>query len=428
LKVKAFLSRATACLAVVLLAACGGGGSSNSSGSVRLVNATQAYGSLDLYTSEVEQFSAVAEGVASNYVELDEASYTLKLKSAGSSTAALTTTITVAKDTAYTVAAYNSATTLKIAYLTDNQAAPTSGTAALRVFNGALGAGALDIYVTDPGTDLASVSPTVSGISGSSGLSGFVEITKGSYRVRVTANGDKSDLRLDIPSITFTDQQIATLMLTETKGGVLVNAMLVNQAGTVAAYNNTNARLRVIAGLSGNASVTASTSDASLNTALQSPSVGSYVTTSATLAGLALKVNGTAVDTSAITLGAGTDATLLVYGDPASPQLHLLVDDNLPATTTANTKLRLVNLLNGLNSSATLNADYVAVADNVAYGTASTPASIAASTTMRLEVTSPLRTAPLYLATDVSLAAQKVYTLFLMGDVTTPVAVLRKDR
>lgn len=71
---------------------------------------------------------------------------------------------------------------------------------------------------------------------------------------------------------------------------------------------------------------------------------------------------------------------------------------------------------------------YVAVADNVAFGAASTPQALAASSTIRLEVTSPLRTTALDTATDVSLAAKKVYTLFLMGDAATPIAVLKKDR
>jgi hypothetical protein len=202
----------------------------------------------------------------------------------------------------------------------------------------------------------------------------------------------------------------------------------VNQGGTVTSYKNANARLRVVAAVTGNGSVTASTTDGTVSSALRAPTVGAYVSTPATLSGLAVAVNGVAVDTSALALTAGTDATLLVYGDAAAPKVKLLVDDNSLATVTANAKIRLVNVLNGLDSTVTLNADYVAVADNVAFGFASTPASIASSTTMRLEVTSPLRVAALYTATDVSLVAQKVYTLFVMGDASAPVAVLRKDR
>jgi hypothetical protein len=75
-----------------------------------------------------------------------------------------------------------------------------------------------------------------------------------------------------------------------------------------------------------------------------------------------------------------------------------------------------------------LTADYSAVATDIATNTASSPASIAASTTMRLEATTPTVTGSLYLATDVTLQSGKVYTLFMLGDAATPVGVLRRDR
>ncbi|HJV60652.1 MAG TPA: DUF4397 domain-containing protein [Albitalea sp.] len=425
MKAKLFSMAIASLLMAALLSGCGGG--SGSTGTVRLVNATHDFAALELYTSDTERASGVAESTASGYIELDEGSYSFRLKTAGSSTTSLSSTLSVAKDTAYSIVAYNTGSTLGLAYFSDNQSAPTSGTAALRLFNGAPSAGTLDVYVTATDADLATASPAVGSLSGAT-LGSYAEFGKGTYRIRVTGAGDKTDLRLDIPAITLADQQVATLVLTGSGGGVLVNGLLVNQGGTVAAFKNGNARVRVVAAVTGNGSVSASTASATLASSLQSPSVGGYVSTPATLDGLSLKVNGVAIDTSTISVAAGDDVTLLVYGDAASPQLNVLFDDNLPATLSSNTRIRLVNLVNGLGSTTTLNADYVAVADNIAFGYASAPASIAASTTMRLEVTSPLRTTPLYSATDVSLAAQKVYTLFMMGDAASPIAVLRKDR
>jgi hypothetical protein len=295
------------------------------------------------------------------------------------------------------------------------------------VFNGATAAGYVDVYITAPDADLSTATATASSVASAS-VTSYVEITKGTYRIRVTGYGDKTDLRLDIPSVTLSDQQITTLMLTSTAGGVLVNGLLVNQGGTVTAYKNANARVRVVAAVSGNASVTTSTSDGSLNTTLLSPTVGTYVTTPASLSGLAVSVNGTALDASALATSAGTDATLLIYGDASAPKLKLLTDDNSPATVSANAKIRLVNLLNGLDGTISLSADYVSVGDNVSFGGLSTPTALAAGTGIRLELTTPLRTTALYTATDVTLVAQKVYTLFAMGDASSPVVVLRKDR
>lgn len=426
MKLKTAAMWMVALLTASVLGGCGGSSNDEKLGAVRLVNATQNYGAIDLYTSDTKRLSSIAESSASNYLELDEASYSVLLKPAGSSSTALTQSLAVAADTSYTLVAYNSGSTLSSAIFTDNQSAPTSGYASVRILNAGSAAGAVDVYVTATDADLATATATFS--VSAAYLSSYVEIAKGTYRVRVTAAGDKSDVRLDIPSVALADQQIATLMLTATSGGVLVNGTLVNQAGAVTAYTNTNARVRVVAAVTANASVSASTSDGSLTTTLQAPTVGAYVSVPATLSGLVVKVNGTAIDTSALTVAAGADVTLLVYGDAASPQWRALIDDNVPATTSSNTKLHLVHVLNGLGSTVTLSADYVAVADNVAFGAASPAASFAAGTGIRLEATSPLRTTPLYLATDVSLTAQKVYTLFLMGDASAPVAVLRKDR
>jgi hypothetical protein len=415
-----------ALLGALGLAACGGNGDDNT-GSVRFINATLNYGALDLYVSDTRQIAAQAEGTASSYLSLDAATQSITLKPAGTATTALTQSLGVASGVSYTLVAYNSGTKLLGAYLTDDKAAPTSGTAALRVFNGASEAGTVDVYVTATDADLANATATMSSVAGTS-LGAYLEITHGTYRIRVTAAGDKTDLRLDIPSVTLADQQIATLMLSATSGGVLVNGMLLNQGGTMTMYPNTNARVRVVPAVTGNGSVDASTSAAVLSAGLQSPSVGNYVITPATLAGLSVKVNGVALDTSAVAATAGADLTLLVYGDAASPTLKALVDDNLPATAASATKLRLVNVVNGLGSTITLNADYLAAAINVGFGEASTPTAVTASTTMRLEATTPVQATPLYLATDVSLTAQKVYTLFMMGDAAAPIAVLRKDR
>jgi hypothetical protein len=415
-----------ALLAASLLAACGGSEEDASTAAVRLVNATQEFGAIDLYASDTLQLSAVAEGSASDYVGLDAGDYTLKLKRSASSSTADTITLSATGDTDYTVVAYNDGSTLSTAVFSDDKSAPTSGYASLRIYNAGSSAGSVDVYITETDADFASATATFS--VNATYVSSYDEIAAGTYRVRVTGAGDKSDLRLDIPSIALADQQIAMLVLTPTSGGVLVNGMLVNQAGSVSAYDNANARVRIVAAIGGNASVTASTADGELATTLQSPSAGAYTIVPAAMTGFAVQVDGTAIDTSAFAVAPGEDVTLLVYGDAAAPQWRALLDDNAPATSSSYTKLRLVHVLNGLGSTLSLSADYVSVADNIVYGTASEAASLAGGTAIRLEATSPLFAQPLYLAPEVSLTAKSAYSLFMMGDAAAPIAVLRKDR
>ena len=61
----------------------------------------------------------------------------------------------------------------------------------------------LDVYLTGTDDSLADVSAAIGGVvAGSS--SGFSTVRSGSYRLRITQAGSKTDLRLDVPDITLT--------------------------------------------------------------------------------------------------------------------------------------------------------------------------------------------------------------------------------
>ena len=426
MKLKALISLFVA-LPLVILSGCGSSGSDDGSGQVRLLNATTDYASLDLYATDSKVSSAVlAEGV-SDYVVLHDGTVTFKLKRADSGITALATDRAVSGGVNNTLVAYNTAGTLRTSYLTDNEAAPTSGTAKLRLYNTSSEAGSLDIYITTVGTDLTDLSPVATGLPAEH-FSTYAEIAKGSYHLVVTGTGDKTDVRLDIPSLALADQQIVTLILTSTPGGVLVNGLLLNQSGTTSSQKNTNARIRLVAGAAANGVVAATVNGTTLSSGLKSPLVGTYTLIPAGTLTTDIRVDGVAVPTTGLTATAGADLSLLVLGTSAAPQVVLLSDDNRPPTTLTNAKIRLVHGLNSLNGSVTLTADYSAVATDVAFGTASTPVGVLAGTTYRLEATSPVTSNELYLATDVNLQASRVYTVFMLGDPTTPLGVLRRDR
>jgi len=423
---RAWWAVAAACV-IPLLNACGGGGSSGGNGAVRLVNAADDQASLDLYAGDTSIASAVATGTAGAYASVGAGTYTMQLKPTGSNATASSASRTVGSDTSYTVVAYTSGEALKSVLLTDDEAAPTSGSAKLRVFNASIEAGALDVYVTTPDASLSASTPYVQGL-GTERIGGYVEYGAGTWRIRVTGNGDKTDLRLDIPSITLTDQEIATLVVTSTPGGVLVHGLVIQQKSTVAAFRNGSARLRLVASAAGGAAVAATANGTSLSAGLTSPAIGNYTLVNAGALALDVSIGGTAVTAPAPTLAAGSDTTLLVTGSAAAPVITVLADDNRPALLSGNTKLRLVHGVSGLASPITLTADYAAVATDVAPNTASTPASMAASTTLRIEATSPAVAGSMFLATDVTLQAGRVYTLFMLGDTSASAGVLRRDR
>ena len=126
--------------------------------------------------------------------------------------------------------------------------------------------------------------------------------------------------------------------------------------------------------------------------------------------------------------GGTVDRTVHTTSSGGSGTATLIDDDNQPAITATNAKLRLVNGVGGLASGITLTADYSAVATDIAANTASTPASLTAGSAMRLEATTPSAASSLFLDDAVTLVAGKVYTLFMLGDANAPTGVLRRDR
>lgn len=412
------------------LAGCGGGDADNDGAAhLRLLNASAGYASLDLYVDDAVKNSAVAYGTLGAYVDVGSTdSVSTVITANGSGTALSSSSRSVVKDISYTLVAYGWQGALKTALIEESTRAADSGKSTLTVLNLAPDAGTVDVYLTGSDEALDDATAIATGVAGGASVSG-ISLGVGSMRLRVTGTGDKTDLRLDVQGLPLASTQVATLILTPGSGGVLVNGLLAVQKGSVTALANPKARARVVAAVSGNGKVTATVNGSALAAAATSPSIGSYalIDGSAT-APVVLGVNGVAVSVASQAMPAGGDYTLLVWGDAAAPQTTLITDDNRLPAVTGNAKLRLVHGVAGLGVPLTLTADFSAVASQVAQGQASAWANVAASTAMRIEVSSPLSTTPLYALTDASIAAKGLYTVFMLGDSATPQAVLRKDR
>jgi hypothetical protein len=340
----------------------------------------------------------------------------------------------VLKDTSHTLLAYSTNSTLRSVFLTDAEAAPAVGVAKLRVYNASNEAGTMDVYVTDPATSLADSSPTVSALAGER-IGSYAEIGAGSYRIRVTGTGVTTDLRLDLPAVTLASQQILTLVLTSTPGGVLVHGHLINQKDTVAAERNPSARVRLVTGTAGG-SVAAAINGTTLSAGQSSPIIGGYQLVAAGTLNLSASLNGTAATPNSTTtplpatLVAGSDNTLLVTSNAGNATATLIADDNRPPLNSANTKLRLVHGLGNLASPITLTADSGLVATDVAVNSASVPVAVTgnvSTNTTLLEATSPGVTGMLYSDSKPLLPAH-TYTVFILGDVAAPAPRLSRDR
>jgi hypothetical protein len=417
-------------LALSVLAACGGGNDDENSGhsSVRLLNLMSDLASIDLLADDTRWFSAAATDTITDYIEVDDDAFDLELRSAGASSTLLSSEQGFGEDLHYTLIAWGRAGAPRLWKLEEDQDSDdiASGKGALRVFGATEDIGLLDVYLTAEATELADASAQFSGI-GEGNATGYAEISAGTYRLRVTGNGDPDDLRLDLSGIAVTAATYSTLILTAGSGGTLVHASLLAQQGALNTQRNTKARLRFVAGVAGNPAVGASWGGSTIAGALTAPVVGPYALVNAGAQALELRINGATALSDSHALVAGADYTLVALGTTAVPALAWIGDDNRLPSASTRAKVRLIHGDATLNA-VTLSIDYGVVASDVAVGSASSFAVLTANDSARIDVTAASSSAAVYSATDVNLQAQGVYTLFVLGGNSTPTGVLRKDR
>ncbi len=428
---------ATCLAAVAALGGCGGGSLVNG-GDVRLVNATSAFATLDLYDGSSKISSGVATNAAGGYVDLDKGSHTFNVADGTTGVTAATLTSNVSKNDHFTIVAYTTGGALATVYLSDDEGSPSSGTAKLRFFNAAASdVASVDAYLVASACSSLATSfsaPIATAVSGLQATYAQANASGAgtSYHICVTTAGDKTDLRLDIPAVTLKDQQIVTVILTPTAGGVLLNGLLLNQQSTLTVAANASARIRLAVGAANSAAVVANVNGIALGSGLIAPSVGNYKIVPAGPLTIDMSVGGTTdVNVVGLTAPPGADLTLLVTGDASSAPV-LIADDNSASTSTTHpVKLRLVNGMSGFaaGTTAVLTDDFDNVGDGAMFGTASTYAQVAASAALaHLEVT--VGVTQICVSNTITLTSGNVYTVFILGDkppaVTT--CTLRLDR
>lgn len=414
--------------ALVLLAGCG----HSDNAAIRLFNVSQDYTSLNIYVggaTTTANPAAVPTGTLSSYAGITPGSDSLYFTAdSNTQTSALLSeseTFTASEHRTYV--AYGDTGEFAEYEIDEDESAPSSGNASIEVLNTAGDTEAVDVYLTSSGASLASVSPSFGAVAAGKATS-FSSIASGTYELSVTGSGNNADVRLQIPSITLNSQEVATIIITESAGGYLVNAYILPQQGDLVPELNPNARVRAVAGLAGSASVSASVGTTSLLSNAPATSIGTYQMVPVGTSSVAVSIGATAVSSPSQPLAAGQDYTLLIYQDASGTQENWLVDINrLPASGDAS--VRLVHAMSGLTDAISLSVNNVPAAVDVSQGDASSyDTGIAATATGALAVTDTPTSQQLYSQSPVALASQGVYTVFMFGSVASPSGVLNQDR
>lgn len=400
---------------------------------VRVLNVS-AYDSLDLYAGATDSntdsalFTAIAKGTATSYSSLKADTYSLKFRKTGAAGNLLTTSATLAEDKHVTYIAYGAIGSLRMFSVDEQVEAPTTSYAKLQVLNGTT-ADTLDVYLTGTDDALSDVSPAIGSVAPGSS-SGFSTLRSGTFRLRVTSSGSKTDVRLDVPVVTLASTDVLSLVLTEASGGVLVSAVLLPQQGTPVLFDNTSVRIRGAAGLTSGALVSIDVGGARIASRRSARSyIGeTYTTRPSGAVAVAIYVDDVVVGSGVVTLSPGTDYTLLAWDAGTSLQISLIPDDNR-ASATHQAKVRLLNAMSGVVVPLTLSVNYSPIAEYIEAGVVSTASEVTAGTDYQFDVTNAQTLAPLLTRETITLQGDGVYTFFVAGGGSSTItATLRKDR
>jgi len=410
--------------------ALGGCGDGNTGGQakVRVVNASMDYAAVDMYLDDKRKIANVGYETGSSYLKVDPDTYTTEFTSADASSALATFDQKYSNDDRYTFLALGRTGSFQVLTLRETVDEASKGQSKIRLVNAASDAGNLDVYLTDADTPLVDAAPTFADVSEDTLASeGFVVVDSGAYRLRVTAAGSTSDVRLDVAAVDLASKAVYTFVLTGTTGGVLADAMLLPQGGAATLLKNGKARVRAVVGLDGGTSVAVSAGATPLLSAASIPVLGSYQLVDAGPTVVTLTVDGTTIPVNDVTLASGSDYTLVYTGAAASPQQSVVADVNrLPDT--GMFKIRLINAMSALDEPLSLAVNFLPAVDSIGLGSVALSDEINAFTSGRLEVTRVTTSTVLYSVTDLTLESQGVYTQVMFGSSSSTSGALRKDR
>ncbi len=208
--------------AVVLLVAvglltvgCGGGGNSK----IRFINASPNAPAFNVLIDGKTVINGLGFGFSTAYMTVSSGSRLLQFQPVGTTNNTLMPTVNIAGGTNNTYILEGFLNNIKGVQYVDNQTAPASGNAQVRIINAAASVGATDIYLVPSGTDPTSVPATASNVQ-LGGATSYITETAGPYVIFFTQPGFPNNIFIDSGTLTFNSLQNRTVVgLSNPQGG-----------------------------------------------------------------------------------------------------------------------------------------------------------------------------------------------------------------
>ncbi|HEX6134898.1 MAG TPA: DUF4397 domain-containing protein [Longimicrobiales bacterium] len=182
---------------------------------VRVVHAAPETPRLDVIL-QGETRAQLEYAEVSEYFTVGAGARELQLNAAGSTTPLIEVDTTFAMDAHYTVLAAGRAGSIQPIILEDDPTPADTGQARIRLVHAAPTAGAVDIYVTEPGIELTSSTPTLTNVDFGA-TSDYMVLDARTWRVRVTVAGTQTIL-IDLPLLVLSSTRVFTVVMMDTMG------------------------------------------------------------------------------------------------------------------------------------------------------------------------------------------------------------------
>jgi hypothetical protein len=206
-----------ALLAVLLALALGCGDSSKGTAELRVVHASPDAPNVDVYFNNNKILTDVPYETASAYLPETPGSANVQVDPTGTTTAVINSNETLVASQYYTAFAIGPVSSISLLVTQDDNTPPPSGQVEVRIVHGSPSAGPVDVYVTAPGADLATTTPTLTNVPFEA-VSAYLTVPAGSYEIRVTPTGTKT-VAIDSGAVALAAGQIRTVVALDAPGG-----------------------------------------------------------------------------------------------------------------------------------------------------------------------------------------------------------------
>ena len=415
------------CLAALLMNGCGN--SSNDQANVRALNLISGASGVKITAGGTTIMTGGSFETLTGFTGIGAGNQEFKVTLAGSTGTLVDLIYSLSSGISFSFVTTGTPGATIAVLLADVYTTPSGSNFAFRVLDMSLVATVIDVYLTDPGADIATATPVVTAASfGSPTL--FVNTPSGSRQMRITTTGTKTVIYDAL--VNFGAGTGQTLVTYGRGSGTLVNAAILASNTTGGIVDNTLAQFKVANGTAVGAPLNIKVDGTTAVSNLAPAAIAPYQTLAAGTRQITVESSaspGATLLTIAPNFVPATDTSIALSG-PAGSLASLVLADSNPPVAAGRAQLRVVNISPDFTA-VDVYANFGKLVSGLAANTGSANTLVdaaSAGTTYQIDFNAAGTTTVVLSVPGLVLAGGHTYTVYLLGSGPTLAGVLTQDR